>query len=232
MTEFRVDLPAGGSVGARRYAPTRDGGWATLVLAHGAGASHTHPFLVAFAQAFAARGIETVTFNFPYMEARRRMPDRTPVLEACYLAVIAAIRGGLGIGEARPGTGPLFIGGKSMGGRMASHVAAHHAGAAGALAGLVFLGYPLHPPGKPGQRRDAHLPLVAAPMLFVQGTRDAFGTPAELEPALAGLGARAAILPVPDGDHSFGVPRGAGRTSAAVYEEIQDAIVAWMRTAA
>jgi hypothetical protein len=145
------------------------------------------------------------------------------------VAVIAAVRHAAAAG---PGGGPgrpLFIGGKSMGGRMASHVAAHHAEPVGTLAGLVFLGYPLHPPGRPDRRRDAHLPLVAAPMLFVQGTRDAFGTPAELEPVLAGLGARASILPVHDGDHSLGVPRGTGRTTAAVQAEVQDAIAAWMR---
>jgi hypothetical protein len=112
---------------------------------------------------------------------------------------------------------------------MASHVAARHAGAAGPLAGLVFLGYPLHPPGRPEQRRDAHLPLVTAPMLFVQGTRDAFGTPEELRPVLAPLGGRATVLPVEQGDHSFVVSRGAGRPTAEVHAAIQDAIAAWMR---
>jgi hypothetical protein len=228
MTAFRIEVPGGGTVGAHRHTPEDGGAWATLVLAHGAGAPHTHPFMVAFARAFASRGIETVTFNFPYMEAGRRLPDRAPVLEACLLAVVAAVRAGAAAAPGSPAP-PLFAGGKSMGGRMASHVAARHAEAAGPLAGLVLLGYPLHPPGRPEQRRDAHLPLVTTPMLFVQGTRDAFGTPEELRPVLAPLAGRATVLPVEQGDHSFVVPRGAGRRTAEVHAAIQDAIAAWMR---
>src|SRR5687767_2833880 len=124
--------------------------FAALVLAHGAGAGQTHPFMVAMARGLAERGLSAATFDFPYMTARRSVPDKAPVLEDAWREAVAAAR------EAFPGL-PLFIGGKSMGGRIASHVAAQ--GGAGALAGVLFLGYPLHPPGAPDRRRDAHLPL-------------------------------------------------------------------------
>jgi predicted alpha/beta-hydrolase family hydrolase len=224
-------LPHLASVPAREYAAAPDEAGASagghrplaLVLAHGAGAPQAHPWMVHAAEALAARGVTVITFDFPYMAAGRRMPDRAPVLEACWLDVIAAARARL-----PPGT-PLFIGGKSMGGRMATHVAANHAAAAGPLAGLVLLGYPLHPPGKPGQRRDAHLPRLSAPALFVQGTRDPFGGPEDLRPALAPLGPRATIHAVEGGDHGFAVPRASGRTTRTVLAEVWDAVVAWMR---
>ena len=159
---------------------------ATLILAHGAGAPQSNAFMVTFAQGLARRGCHAVTFNFPYTEQGRRLPDRAPALEACFRDVIAAIR-------TRPdlAAAPLVIGGKSMGGRMASHLAAR--GVAD-LAGLVALGYPLHPPGRPEQLRSEHLARIRQPLLIVQGSRDAFGTPEELRPALAPLGA-AATLP-------------------------------------
>ena len=153
-----------------------------MILAHGAGAPQTHPFMTAFARLLSARGIDVVTFNFLYMERGRRVPDPKARLEACYRAVIAAARARAGDGNRR-----IVIGGKSMGGRIATQVAAED-GADGAeigVDGLVLLGYPLHPPGRPDKPRTAHLPAVAAPMLFVQGERDAFGTPDELRPVLA-----------------------------------------------
>ena len=137
-----------------------DSATAALVVGHGAGAGQNSPFMVRTAEGLAARGIAAATFDFPYMTARRSVPDRPPVLEQAWRDAIAQARtelGGL----------PLFIGGKSMGGRIASQVASQ--GVEG-VSGLVFLGYPLHPPGKPEQRRDAHLPAIAQPMLFVQGT--------------------------------------------------------------
>ena len=148
-----------------------DRGFAALVLAHGAGAGQMSQFMVKAARELAARGLTIATFDFPYMAAGRKVPDRAPVLEGAWLNAID---------EARQqfGSLPLFIGGKSMGGRMASHVAAH--GSVGTISGLVFLGYPLHPPGRPDQRRDAHLPAIAQPMLFVQGSRDTFGTAEEI----------------------------------------------------
>ena len=147
---------------------------AALILAHGAGAGQRSPFMIDCARALAALGIDTITFNFLYTEQRRRIPDRGPALEACYRAVIEAVR--QSVGTARRA---LFIGGKSMGGRIATQVAA--ADFQLPIAGLVLLGYPLHPPGRPTELRDKHLPAVARPMLFVQGSRDTFGTPAELE---------------------------------------------------
>jgi hypothetical protein len=225
VDEFRVSLSDGASVSARHFVSVAGhGAFATFVFAHGAGAGQRHPFMVTYAEGLVTRGVETVTFDFPYMEAGRRLPDRAPVLEQAFLAVIRAVRG-------RPGAGsrPLFIGGKSMGGRMASHVAARHAAEAGPVAGLVFFGYPLHAPGRPAQRREAHLPDVAAPMLFVQGERDAFGTPDELRPVLARLTVPAELAVVDTGDHSLTVPRASGRSASDVRDHVLDGVVAWMR---
>ena len=224
ITDYVVQVDAG-SVSARHYvAGEQPRDPLALILAHGAGAGQRHPFMVGFATNLAARGIDVVTFNFPYMEARRRVPDRAPVLEQAYLAVVGDTRQ-----RVRAEARSLFIGGKSMGGRMASHVAAHHAEAAGPLEGLVFLGYPLHPPGRPDQPRDAHLPRIVAPMLFVQGSRDAFGTPDELRPVLARVSAPVDLVVVEGGDHSFAVPRGSARSRGEVLDGIYDRVAAWMR---
>ena len=193
----------------------------TLILGHGAGAPQSSGFMVGFAEALARRGADTVTFNFPYMEERRRLPDRAETLEACFRDVIDAVRA-----HGDLGTGRLVIGGKSLGGRMASHVAA--AGFPG-LAGLVFLGYPLHPPGKPEQLRSRHLARIQEPMLFVQGTRDAFGTPEELAPILASLGLRASLHVVEGGDHSFAAPKRGPVSQPEIYAGIQDEIARWLR---
>jgi predicted alpha/beta-hydrolase family hydrolase len=212
MSEARLSLKTGhGPTTALVYGaePSR----ATLVLAHGAGAPQTHPWMVAMARAIAAAHVTVVTFNFLYAEARKRAPDRGPVLEATWLAVIEGLRG--------QGFGPrLFIGGKSMGGRYATMVAARQGVD---VAGLVLLGYPLHPPGKPQQLRVAHLPAVRAPMLFVQGSRDTFGTQAEIEPVLRDL-PRARLLVIEGGDHSLATPKKSGvtmpQTMARVAAEI------------
>jgi predicted alpha/beta-hydrolase family hydrolase len=192
---------------------------ATLILAHGAGSGQHSPFMVSFANALAALRVATITFNFPYTEQKRKLPDRRPVLEACYRAVIDAVGGAV----ASAG-GSLFIGGKSMGGRIATQVAA--ADPERPIAGLVLLGYPLHPPGRPAERRDAHLPAVGRPMLFVQGSRDAFGTPAELTLALSSVSPPATLHIVTGGDHSFKVSR--RDDQAAVYEDVQRTIAAWV----
>jgi hypothetical protein len=224
VTNHTIRLQSG-TVSARHYAAHAGVGEPiALILAHGAGAGHLHPFMVGFGTNLAARGIDVVTFNFPYKESRRKVPDRAAALEQAYLAVIADTR------QRTPAAArSLFIGGKSMGGRMASHVAAHHAETAGPLSGLVFLGYPLHPPGRPDQLRDAHLPSISAPLLFVQGSRDAFGTPEELRPVLARLSAPAGLVVVEGGDHSFTVPRGSGRSRDEVLGEIYDRVARWMR---
>jgi predicted alpha/beta-hydrolase family hydrolase len=210
---------AGGAVSAAVY-PADGRPRAALILAHGAGADQRSRFMVEFARGLAALGIDAVTFNFPYMEQRKRIPDRRPALEACYRAVVAAVR--REVGSARSA---LFIGGKSMGGRIATHVAATDA--ALPLAGLVLLGYPLHPPGRPRERRDAHLSAIGRPMLFVQGSRDAFGTPWELEPVLSALSPPAALHVVTGGDHSFKVPKGVA-SQERVYADIQQTIVDWI----
>jgi hypothetical protein len=190
---------------------------AACVLAHGAGRGQNSPFMVRFAEGMAARGVSAATFDFPYMSNGRSVPDKAPVLEESWREAVkqAAIAfGGL----------PLFIGGKSMGGRIASHIASQ--GCPG-LSGLFFLGYPLHPPGAPEKRRDAHLPQIQEPMLFVQGTRDPFGTSDEIAALLPTLPG-AALHVVPDGDHSFKVRTRTGQSQTQVLENIMDAVVSWM----
>ena len=219
--EFAIDVPPHGTTTGLLYSsdavktPSR----CTLILAHGAGAGQASPFMVGFARALANLGLDVVTFNFLYIEQRRRMPDRPPVLESCYLAAIDAVV--KRVESARH----LFIGGKSMGGRIATQVAA--ADASLPIAGLVLLGYPLHPPGRPDQRRDRHLPALRSPALFIQGGRDAFGTPSELKPAIAALGEKATIHEIDGGDHSFKVRATGAAAQAAIYEDIQRAIAAW-----
>jgi predicted alpha/beta-hydrolase family hydrolase len=190
----------------------------TLLLAHGAGAPQTHPWMVAIARALSARGIDVITFNFQYAEMKRRVPDRNDVLEGTWRAAIEAVRARADLDQGRP----LFVGGKSMGGRIATQVAARSGGVD--VAGLALLGYPLHPPGKPQQLRAAHLPAVKAPMLFVQGSRDAFGTPEELAPILDKLGPRARLFVVEGGDHSLGVPKRSGQTLETVIARVADEI--------
>ena len=198
------------------------GAEAVLILGHGAGAGQRSAFMVEFAQALAALGVDVVTFNFLYTEQGRRIPDRAPALEACYRAVIDAVR-------ANPGTSgrALFIGGKSMGGRIATQVAA--ADPQLQLAGLVLLGYPLHPPGRPSERRDRHLPAIARPMLFVQGTRDAFGTPDELASIVSTLQPPPTVHVVDRADHSFKVSKRDPAAQAKVYADVQRAIVGFIR---
>jgi uncharacterized protein len=207
-------IPHGGATISAREYDAADAK-ATLILAHGAGAGQAHPFMVKMASDLAARGVQVVTFNFPYIERGRHVPDPAPVLEAAYEAVVDA--------AAAKDRRPLFIGGKSMGGRIATQVAARSE--TRAIAGIVVLGYPLHPPGKPGTLRVQHLTTIRAPVLIVQGTRDPFGSPEELAPYFPAP--RAAIQPVTGGDHSFKVPKSAG-PQPAVHLAIVDAIVNWI----
>jgi uncharacterized protein len=214
-----------------RYAAATDAppSGITIALAHGAGAGMGHPFLIGAATGLARRGFDTITFNFPYMERRAKSPNPAPVLEACYRALIATLADRGALAGRR-----LVIGGKSMGGRMATMVAAAADGGsdpvAHPIAGVVALGYPLHPPGRPQQLRVAHFATLKTPTLFVQGTRDDFGSPDELAPHLAALGAIATIHAVERGDHSFkvtGLPK--GTPPGAVLEGILDAVAAWCR---
>jgi hypothetical protein len=219
---FRLEVAPSQHITAIDYpAATGNRAGITLILGHGAGADQASGLMVAFANALAERGIDVVTFNFLYSELRRRIPDPNGRLESCWRAVIETVRSRI-----TSSAGKLAIGGKSMGGRIASQIAA---GDIGELAGLVFLGYPLHPPGKPDRLRAAHLRDVKAPMLFVQGSRDAFGTPAELQPIVSQLEPTADLFVVEGGDHSFKVPKSAGVKQQEVYRAIQDRIETWLR---
>lgn len=171
------------------------------------------------AAALAARGIAAATFDFPYMRAGRKVPDPAPVLEQAWRDAVSAAAGVTAFAKL-----PLFAGGKSMGGRIASQAAA---GSDLGISGLIFLGYPLHPPGKPQQRRDAHLPSITAPMLFVQGTRDPFGTAEEIRDLLPRLH-RAELCEVAGGDHSFKVPAKGGTPQAQVMAQIYDRVAAFI----
>lgn len=193
----------------------------TLVLAHGAGAGSSHPWMRRVAAGLEARGIQVVTFDFPYIVAGKSVPDRAPVLEAAWRDVWR--------GVAERASGPVFAGGKSMGGRMASMVAAHPPTDGGfdpPAAGLVFFGYPLHPPNKPQQRRDAHLPKIRVPMLFLHGTRDPFGTPDEMDALTQGL-TGATLRLVDQGDHSLVAPKKADPDGQRLDDAL-DTAAAWM----
>jgi uncharacterized protein len=196
---------------------------AALVLAHGAGGGQRSRFMIEAAQEFAARGVSVATFNFPYVTAGRSVPDKGPILEAHWLRVIDEARQHAAFAGL-----PMYIGGKSMGGRIASQVAAQQVDG---LAGLVYLGYPLHPPGRPEQRRDRHLPDIREPMLFVQGSRDQFGTAEEIRQLLPSLNPRAQLFEVADGDHSFKVRISiAGKRPEAVMTEIFDRAAGFIRS--
>jgi uncharacterized protein len=190
---------------------------AVLVLAHGAGAGQKHPFMVAAAKGLAARRISVVTFDFPYVRERRHAPDKAPVLESAFRDVIDATHEWAVAKQ-------LFIGGKSMGGRMATHLGAQ--GLDGLL-GIVALGYPLHPPGRPDKPRTEHLPSIRVPVLIVQGERDTFGNPDELKPVIATMKTTKVTLHVvAGGDHSLAVR---GRQKDAVFEGVLDVVASWMR---
>ena len=193
--------------------------FAALVLAHGAGAGQSSAFMVEAARGFANRGVSTATFDFPYITARRKVPDRAPVLEQAWREAVQGARAELA-------ALPLFIGGKSMGGRIATHVAAQKN--VGPLSGVLLLGYPLHPPGRPEQRRDTHLPDIVEPMLFVQGEKDAFGGTHEINELLPRL-QHATVHGIPGGDHSFRVPGGKAKQQE-VFEQTLTVAAEWMRS--
>lgn len=193
----------------------------TIVLGHGAGGNQLSGFMVLFAKGLAARGLDAMTFNFLYSERGRGAPDHKTKLESCYNAVIDSARKHRKLKSNR-----VAIGGKSMGGRIASQVAA---AGAGELAGLVFLGYPLHPPGNPEKLRAAHLKDISAPMLFMQGSRDPFGTTDELQKIIKVMNLPATLYEIPTGDHSFKVLKSTGMTQEQVYEAAMDEIVRWLK---
>jgi len=196
---------------------------ACYVLAHGAGAGMTHPFLAAVAAGLGVRGVAMLRFQFPYMEQGAKRPDPPALAQAAVRAAVAAA------GARMPGV-PLIAGGKSFGGRMTSQAQA--AAPLPGVRGLAFLGFPLHPAGRPSDERAKHLSGVQIPMLFLQGTRDALADLALLRPLVARLGAHATLRLFPDADHSFHVPARTGRKDPEVMEEMLDAMAEWIRTAA
>ena len=191
-----------------------------LVLAHGAGAGMNHPFMTALANELAAAGVASFRFQFLYMEQRRRVPDRAPVLTATIQAAVHAAS------EAAPDL-PLFAGGKSLGGRMTSLAAAEHG--LDNVRGLVFFGFPLHPPNQPGTKRAEHLGEVRLPMLFLQGTRDALADLKPLRPICAKLGARVTLHVIEGADHSFHMLRSSGKTDEGVLEELARSVSVWTK---
>lgn len=190
-----------------------------LVLGHGAGAGMHHPFLEALAQRLAAARVATLRYQFPYMEAGSGRPDRHPTLFATVKAAVA-------LGREVSGPLPLFAGGKSMGGRMTSMAAAEES--LGGVEGIVFFGFPLHPAGKPGSERSAHLRSVALPLLFLQGTRDKLAEMELMELVLETLGDRATLHVAHGADHGFSVLKRSGRTDEEVLDELAEATAAWM----
>jgi predicted alpha/beta-hydrolase family hydrolase len=217
-TPFRLEIAPDSHVGALLDAPARP--WAAYVLAHGAGAGMGHAFMGATAQGLAARGIAVLRYQFPYMERGSRRPDAPAVAHAAVRAAVAAAAGRW------PGL-PLFAGGKSFGARMTSQAQA--AAPLAGVAGLVFFGFPLHPAGKPGVERAAHLDDVAVPMLFLQGTRDELAQPDLLVPVVTRLATRARLHAVEHADHAFHVPARSGRKDPEVLQELLDVAAAWMR---
>lgn len=226
---FKLPADADTAVSATFYAPEGDRQkGALLVLAHGAGAGEQHPFMTGYAAALAARGIAVVTFNFPYMEKRRRTPDRAPALEDAFRRAIAGA-----VAHPQMKVSQLFIGGKSMGGRIATHLGAglERWPEAPKPSGIIAFGYPLAPPrSRRTGDRVTHLKLLTVPTLIVQGTRDPFGGPDEVREAIADASPAPPIdiMTVEGGDHSFAVLKSGGREQGAVHAEIQDAVAAWI----
>lgn len=195
-----------------------DDAWAMYVLAHGAGAGMEHSFMEAVSKDLAATGVATLRYQFPYTETGKHRPDPPVLLEATVrAAVVRAAEENL----------PLYAGGKSMGGRMTSQAQAQEA--LPGVRGLVFFGFPLHPPGRPGVSRASHLDRVTIPMLFIQGTRDDLADLDLMRSTLSALGSRATLHVIEGGDHSFKVLKRSGRDEAAVRTEIRDTATAFMR---
>ena len=220
--QMRFEVGDAGEVSAILLWPADAG--CLLVLAHGAGAGMRHSFMEEMAEELAGAGVATLRFNFPYMEQRRKVPDRAPVPTE---AVLAAVRAAA---EAAPEL-PLFAGGKSYGGRMTSQAVADTSRTADAslakVRGVVFFGFPLHPPGQPSTKRAEHLARVKLPMLFLQGTRDKLADLSLLRPICAKLGSRATLHIIETADHSFHVLKSSGKTDAEVMREMARTVGDW-----
>jgi uncharacterized protein len=216
IERLRFTVEGGGDVSALLCQPANS--CQLLVLAHGAGAGMSHPFMEKLAGELAGVGVATYRYQFPYMEGRRRFPDPPALLMA---TVVAAVRAAA---EAAPGL-PLLAGGKSMGGRMTSQAAAQDP--LDGVRGLVFFGFPLHPPKRPGTKRAEHLSRVSMPMLFLQGERDTLADLKLLGPICAKLGPRATLHVIDRADHSFHVPKSSGRRDEEVLGELAETVVSW-----
>jgi hypothetical protein len=214
--EFRFAVENAGDVSAVFERP-QSARW-LLVLAHGAGAGMRHRFLETLTRELAAVDVATLRYQFPYMEQRRRVPDAPAVLTA---TVRAAVRAAI---EAAPDL-PLLAGGKSMGGRMTSSAAAQEPLAG--VRGLVFFGFPLHPPGRPGTKRAEHLAQVRVPMLFIQGARDPLADLHLLRPICESLGALATLQIIETADHSFHVLKRSNKNDAQIMRELAEDVAAW-----
>ena len=218
-TEFKVSLNESESVTALLYpASKKIRLGVTILLGHGAGADQMSGFMRMAGAGLAERGLDVMTFNFLYKEKGKSVPDPKARLESCYRAVIDAA-----VKHKKLKGNKLVIGGKSMGGRIASQVAAAEGER---VAGLVFLGYPLHPPGRPDKLRDEHLKEIKAPMLFCQGARDAFGNEEEIKAIIKKHNLLATLYVIESGDHSFKVPKSV-KPQQQVHEEVMDEVARW-----
>lgn len=212
-----LDLPDKPRVSALLHAPRK--ARACYVLAHGAGAGMNHPFMAAIADGLAARGIASLRFQFLYMERGSRRPDAPQVAHAAIRAAVSAAR-------RRFPKLPLFAGGKSFGGRMTSQAQA--LSPLPGVRGLIFLGFPLHPPKKPSTDRAGHLSATDLPLLFLQGTRDELASLPLLKRVVRKLSPRATLHLIPEADHTFHVPARSGRKDAEVLAELVDVMTGWM----
>ena len=222
LEQMKLKLARGGETSMVYGVPPKTHHPSTcLIIAHGAGGPMHTPFIRYFHTELARQGYLTVKFNFPYMEARRRVPDRREILEESYRSIVDQAKNG------RHKPDRTFIGGKSMGGRIASQIAANGED----VNGLFFLGYPLHPIGKTDQLRDEHLYRIKKPMLFVSGTRDSFARRDLLEKVVSKIGPNAHIHWIQDGDHSFKTPD-AKAGSADTLHEALTSLIDWLQTIA
>jgi predicted alpha/beta-hydrolase family hydrolase len=225
--KLTVDVNDKEAVTALLYpAEKKDRAGLTIILGHGAGANQESGFMRTFAKGLASRGLDVMTFNFVYMEQGRSVPDQKHKLEGCFLAVIAAA-----LKHKKLKSNRLVLGGKSMGGRIASQVMAGEAreSIADDVAGLVFLGYPLHPPGQSTKLRVEHLEHIKKPMLFVQGTRDALGAPDEIKPHIKSLRPPPKIYSIEGGDHSFKAPKKFGKPPDQIFDDAMNEIDHFVR---
>src|ERR1700722_4300577 len=219
MNELPVVIDVGSTQSVSGLLRVPERATACYVLAHGAGAGMTHPFMAAVAGGLGERGVATLRYQFPYMEHGSRRPDRPSLAHATVRAAVAAAT------RLAPSV-PLFAGGKSFGSRMTSQAQAD--AALPGILGLAFIGFPLHPAGKPSDDRARHLSDVKIPMLFVQGTRDALAETGLLLPLAERLGRNVTLRLVEHADHSFHVPLRSGKSDQQAMDEVLDALVGWM----